>query len=144
MGGAKELLLPMAAPLRQPTLRALFGGLLPTIAAGLLLLPIPVATAAPKHGAKATKAKCKPARGHRARRPSRACAKARRSKPKLQIETEFTGAATSAEPATESKSTAPGHPEPRGKPNESSGETTTETPPPTTESPPPEIEREPE
>jgi hypothetical protein len=137
MGGAKELLLPMAATLRQQTLRALFGTLLLALAAGLLLLPPSPARAASPHGGKATKAKCKRARGKHSRRPSRACAKARHSKSKVRIETEFTGAA-GTQPATDSRSTAPGRTETHKKP----AETTTETPP--AETPPPEIEREPE
>lgn len=143
MGGA-ELLLPMAATLRQRTLRALFGTLLLALAAGLLLFPVASATAAPKHGGKTAKAKCKRPRSHRTHR-SRACAKARRSKPKLQIETEFTGATTTAAPATDSKATAPGQTETHKKPSEQPTETTTETSPPTTEpEPAPEPEPTPE
>jgi outer membrane biosynthesis protein TonB len=143
MGGTKELLLPMAAALQHRTLRALFGALLLALAAGLFLLPMSSSTAAPKHAAKATKAKCKRARGARARRPARACAKPRRSKPKLQMETEFTGAPTAADPATASKAAPPGLSSGPHKPEtEKKAETPTE--PTGTEIPPPELEREPE
>lgn len=109
-------------------------------AAGLLLLSASAAGAAPRHGGKASKAKCKRARAHHARH-SRACAKPRRSKPKLQIETEFTGAAATTDPATDSKATAPGHTESHKKPTETTTEPPSET---TTETPPPESEPEPE
>ncbi|HWC47380.1 MAG TPA: hypothetical protein VG448_00665 [Solirubrobacterales bacterium] len=135
----------MAATLRQRTLRALFGALMLALAAGLLLLPVASATATPKHDGKAAKAKCKRSRAHRAHRSSRACAKGRRSKPKLQIESEFTGATTTTEPVTDSKATAPGHTETHKKPSEQPTETTTESPPPTTEpEPTPVTEPEPE
>jgi hypothetical protein len=144
MGAAMDLLLPTAATLRQRALGALFGTLLLALAAGLLLLPPSSAAAASGHGSKAAKAKCKRARAHRAHRAPRACAKAHRSKPKLQIETEFAGAPT-AEPATDSKATAPGHTEAHGKPAEPPTETTTEPPPPVTEpAPQPEPEPAPE
>ena len=131
----------MAATLRQQTLRALFGTLLLALAAGLLLLPPSPSSAAPRHGGKAAKAKCKRARGKHVRRPSRACAKARRSKSKVRIETEFTGA-TGTQPVTDSRSTAPGRTETHKKPAETITETpTTETPPPETE---PELEPTPE
>jgi hypothetical protein len=138
MGGAKELLLPMSAALRHPTFRVLAGTLLVVLAAGLLLLAASASSAAPRHGGKATKAKCKRGqRGHHGRRPSRACRKTHRSKPKLQMETEFTGP-TTTEPATAStRSDPPGLTNPKKEPNKPATE-------PPTESPPPEIEREPE
>jgi hypothetical protein len=142
MGAAMDLLLPTGASLRKRILGALFGALLPALAAGLLLLPQASAVAAAGHGSKAAKAKCKRARAHRGHRPSRACAKAHRSKPKLQIETEFAGG-PATEPATDSKATAPGHTEAHGKPAEPPTETTTESPPPVTE-PAPEPEPQPE
>jgi hypothetical protein len=137
----------MAAIARHSAFRALAGALIVVFAAGLLLLSTSAAGAAPRHGGKAAKAKCKRARAHRARH-SRACSKPRRSKPKLQIETEFTGAATPTESATDSKATAPGHAESHKKPTETTTEppteTTTESPPPTTEpEPQPEPEAEP-
>jgi hypothetical protein len=142
MGAAMELLLPAAATPRKRAPGVLLGLLLPTLAAALLLLPPASAAAAPGHGSKAAKAKCKRARAHRSQRSSRACAKAHRSKPKLQIETEFAGA-PAPEPATDSKANAPGHTEAHKKPAEPPAETTTESPPPVTE-PAPEFEPEPE
>jgi hypothetical protein len=133
MGGAKELLLPMAALLRQRSLRALFGALPLALVAGLLLLPLSASTAAPKNAAKATKGKCKRVRPRRGRRPSRACVKARESKPKLRIETEFAGAATPVDPGTAPKSAPSG----LATLNPPAAETPTERPPPA-------IEREPE
>ena len=135
----------MAAIARHSAFRTLAGAFFVAFAASLLLFSASAAGAAPRHATKATKAKCKRARAHRARRPSRACAKVRRQKPKLQIETEFTGAATTTEPATDSKATAPGHTESHRKPTETETptETTTESPPPVTE-PEPVLEPEPE
>jgi hypothetical protein len=138
MGGAE---LPMAAIARHSAFRALVGAFVMALAAGLLLFSLSAASAAPRHGGKATKAKCKRARAHRARH-SRACTKTRRSKPKLQIETEFTGAATATEPAADSRATAPGHTEPHNKPAETPTETTSETPPPVNGEPLPEAEAE--
>jgi len=142
MGAAMEVLLPTAATPRNRLLRVLFGALLPALAAAVLLLPASSATAAPGHGGKAAKAKCKRARAHRGHRSPRACAKTQRSKPKLHIETEFAGAPTT-EPATDSKAAAPGHSETHGKPAEPPTESTTESPPPVTE-PTPEPEPKPE
>ena len=137
MGGAE---LSMAAIARHSAFRALAGAFVVAFAASLLLFSASAAGAAPRHASKATKAKCKQARAHRARRPSHACAKVRRQKPKLQIETEFTGAAAPTEPATASKTAPPGLTNPKKK-QEEAVTTPTET---TTETPPPEIEREPE
>jgi hypothetical protein len=134
MGGAKDLLLPMPAAPRHRFFRALAGTVVLVLAAGLLLLPLASSTAAPRHAGKAAKAKCKRVWPHRTRR---ACAKAGQSKPKLRIETEFTGVATTADPATASKSPPPE----LTNPSQPATGTPTE---PTTESPPPEIEREPE
>lgn len=134
----------MAATLRQRTLRALFGALLPALAAGLLLSPPAAPAAGHGHGGKAAKAKCKRARAKHSRHPSRACAKARRSKPKLQMETEATGTpTTTGEPATASKSAPPGLTNPHKPEPEATTETPHETPPPEPD-PTPEPEPEPE
>jgi hypothetical protein len=129
MGGAE---LPMAAIARHSAFRALAGAFVMAFAAGLLLLSASAASAVPHHGGKA---KCKRARTHHARH-SGACAKPRRSKPKLQIETEFTGATTTTDPAAASKAAPPGV----TNPHKPGAETPTET---TSESPPPEVEPEP-
>lgn len=129
----------MAAIARHSAFRVLAGAFVAAFAAGLLLFSASLANGAPHHGGKAAKAKCKRARAHRARRP-RPCTKPRRSKPKLQMETEFTGATTTTEPATASKAAPPGLTNPKKK-QEEPAPAPTETP---TETPPPEIEREPE
>jgi hypothetical protein len=135
MAGGKELLLPMATPHRQRNLRAFSLALLLALAAALLMVSASTAGAAPRHAGAAAKEKCKRARAHRTKRSSRACAKPRRSKPKLQMETEFTGTPIT-ESAAASKAPAPGVTSPHKAPEHGSE--------PPKETPPPEIEREPE
>ncbi|HEV2857187.1 MAG TPA: hypothetical protein VGW80_02155 [Solirubrobacterales bacterium] len=115
MGGAKELLLPMPAAARHSAFRVLAGGLALALIASLLLLAVSASGAAPPRGGKAAHSKCKRLkRGHRKARAAGACRKRQRSKPKLQIESEFTGPAIT-EPVTASTSTAPGRTNPTKK-----------------------------